>query len=86
MGINVKDARWPGCSAKNFGRFIPCRGGGTATTYYTDFHLVDEDAKTIAFHGGDWLCDTYRGVTARELNNIPSDLAPNVASRLIYLS
>ena len=67
MGINVKDARWPGCSAKNFGRFIPCRGGGTATTYYTDAHDVDEDSRTIADCGGAWSDDTAVGVIARDL-------------------
>jgi len=36
-----------GVPPKKRGRFIPCRGGGTATTYYTDWHDVGEDVRTI---------------------------------------
>ena len=86
MNINAKDARWPGCSAENFGRFIPCRGGGTATTYYTDWHNVDENERTISIYGGEWPAIEYSGIFERSLNNTSSDLSTAVASRLIYLS
>ena len=89
MGINVKDARWPGCSAENFGRFIPCRGGGTATTYYTDGHEVDEDERTISIHGGSWDWETA-GIAQRHISDNPNTSwiinSDVVASRLIYLS
>ena len=50
--------------------FIPCRGGGTATTYYTDDHNVDEDATTDIVCGGDWGTwwpNPMGGVTARDM-------------------
>ena len=88
MGINVKDARWPGCSAENFGRFIPCRGGGTATTYYTDWHDVDEETRTAIARGGYWCRENEDGVTRLNLDgwNTPTTTQDIVASRLIYLS
>ena len=86
MGINVKDARWPGCSAENFGRFIPCRGGGTTTTYYTDYHHVDEDNRAIAHIGGRWADKNNCGVFLRAMTNTPTSSGDWVASRLIYLS
>ena len=86
MGINVKDARWPGCSAENFGRFIPCRAGGTATTYYTDEHNVDEDIMSIGNCGGSWPYENLAGITERNLNDSPTSTFDDVASRLIYLS
>jgi len=66
------------------GRFIPCRGGGTATTYYTDDHNVDEDMMTSSFHGGHWVHGITAGIALRYTidNYTPSF----VASRLIYLS
>ena len=87
MGINVKDARWPGCSAENFGRFIPCRGGGTATTYYTDNHDVDEELRTIVAQGGQWNgSEVWGGMMCRDLFDHPASSSDIVASRLIYLS
>ena len=86
MNINAKDARWPGCSAENFGRFIPCRGGGTATTYYTDEHVVDEDVIAISVQGGKWRYEDSSGITHRLVFNSSSYAADDVASRLIYLS
>ena len=72
---------------ENFGRFIPCRGGGTATTYYTDAHDVDEDSRTIADCGGAWSDDTAVGVIARDLLTSDTSFSASwVASRLIYLS
>ena len=71
---------------ENFGRFIPCRGGGTATTYYTDNHEVDEDKSTISAHGGHHNFGDSVGVALRHMNDFPSDAYPDVASRLIYLS
>ena len=88
MNINAKDARQPGCSAEKRGRFIPCRGGGTATTYYTDIHDVDEDKVSIVPQGGRWSDHGWSGITHRNMNSISSatDGQDNVASRLIYLS
>ena len=86
MNINAKDARWPGCSAENFGRFIPCRGGGTATTYYTDWHNVDEDLTTIPYQGGQWNYGNSDGIVYRDLLDVPTNSGDDVASRLIYLS
>ena len=84
MNINAKDARQPGCSAEKRGRFIPCRGGGTATTYYTDWHDVDDDAITTSFQGGMRIDTISVGIVYRfMIYNYTPDL---VASRLIYLS
>ena len=73
------------CAEKR-GRFIPCRGGGTATTYYSDDHNVDEDLTTIANQGGAWGYVTLAGVMQRAINDSPSTTYELVASRLIYLS
>ena len=86
MGINVKDARWPGCSAENFGRFIPCRGGGTATTYYTDFHDVDEELMSISAQGGHCGDDKYwshteAGIAMRHQGYTPTEVFDVVASK-----
>ena len=66
--------------------FIPCRGGGTATTYYTDFHYVDEDLTAIVNYGGYWGYENYPGITDRDLVDTPTTIWNSVASRLIYLS
>ena len=71
------------CAEKR-GRFIPCRGGGTATTYYTDWHIVDEDVVSISMHGGRWTDGIQTGIALRNIRDTSVD--PNVASRLIYLS
>ena len=72
---------------KNGGRFIPCRGGGTATTYYTDGHNVDEDMMTISIHGGYWDHGIFTGIARRSMNDSPTAKPDGtVASRLIYLS
>jgi len=74
--------------AEKRGRFIPCRAGGTATTYYTDPHDVDEDLTAIVNCGGAWAHATAAGITRRCMDN-PSDPSHQqgvVASRLIYLS
>ena len=75
-----------GSFAENFGRFIPCRGGGTATTYYTDHHDVDEEMRAVASHGG--YCDskTQAGIALRFLFDPSSATWYTNASRLIYLS
>ena len=75
-----------GVPPKKRGRFIPCRGGGTATTYYTDWHNVDEDLTAIAEQSGGWTGTTGAGVTERYMKEIPSEDVSHVASRLIYLS
>ena len=75
-----------GSFAENFGRFIPCRGGGTATTYYTAQHIVDEDRMAISSQGGCWIDVTQAGISERYIHRSPSYVAYNVASRLIYLS
>jgi len=70
------------CAEKR-GRFIPCRGGGTATTYYMVWHDVDEDLTTFSILGGGWQSGANKvGVMYRDMINITGD----VASRLIYLS
>ena len=71
---------------KNFGRFIPCRGGGTATTYYTDMHDVDESIATISAQGGYWNFGDSVGVAQRHMFDYSSNMRDIVASRLIYLS
>ena len=73
------------CAEKR-GRFIPCRGGGTNTTYYTDGHNVDEDIRTIIDQGGRYDHDTWAGITSRYIYDDPSYSTFSVASRLIYLS
>ena len=75
-----------GSFAENFGRFIPCRGGGTATTYYTDQHNVDEDLKTITSQGGRWGYEDMAGIARRTINDTPTTAFEFAASRLIYLS
>ena len=72
--------------AEKRGRFIPCRGGGTATTYYTDWHGVDEDNVTISVYGGLWNIGNSAGVTYRYVFDSPTTSGDDVASRLIYLS
>ena len=77
------------CAEKR-GRFIPCRGGGTATTYYTDYHDVDENSKTIPILGGHWNGEwSYGGsgvgIAGRNIGESPASIIV-VASRLIYLS
>ena len=73
---------------KKRGRFIPCRGGGTATTYYMAYHDVDEDRRTIGACGAMWNYGTAAtGVTTRNLWDSSSAASSDVvASRLIYLS
>ena len=66
--------------AEKRGRFIPCRGGGTDTTYYTDAHDVDEDRVTIAGQGGDWLTGSWTGITYRNTDNYNTGAWDNVAS------
>jgi len=76
------------CAEKR-GRFIPCRGGGTDTTYYTDSHDVDDDIRTIMDQGGEsglYWGGTTIGVFMRVMDNPPTEAWNNVASRLIYLS
>ena len=75
-----------GSFAENFGRFIPCRGGGTATTYYSDDHNVDEESLTFSFQGGKWCDDIAVGIMYRFVCDTPTAAAYHVASRLIYLS
>ena len=72
---------------KNGGQFIPCRGGGTATTYYTDEHNVDEEVMTIADYGGHWEYGSGEGIFDRYLCIYSLTAGIDlVASRLIYLS
>ena len=75
-----------GVPPKKRGRFIPCRGGGTATTYYTDAHDVDENKMTIMSQGGRWDYATWAGIMNRNLCNGLYETYGTVASRLIYLS
>ena len=72
--------------AEKRGRFIPCRGGGTATTYYTDGFDVDEDVVSILCHGECWPVGNWAGVTTRHLFDAKDRAVDTVASRLIYLS
>ena len=73
---------------KKRGRFIPCRGGGTATTYYMVWHDVDEDLRTGVRQGGEWRHGTGSGIARRgmDVNTSPTNTLDIVASRLIYLS
>ena len=71
---------------KKRGRFIPCRGGGTATTYYTDFHDIDEDRAAILFFNGHRADAAYAGITQRNMTDAPTTTLAAAASRLIYLS
>jgi len=73
------------CAEKR-GRFIPCRGGGTATTYYTDDHHVDEDELAIVDQGGAWNYFNKAGITRRSASESLTSSQDFVASRLIYLS
>ena len=67
--------------------FIPCRGGGTDTTYYTDWYDVDEDLTIICKCGGKWSENIgFPGITDRDLYDSPTEAWGAVASRLIYLS
>ena len=72
--------------AEKRGRFIPCRGGGTATTYYTDHHVVDEDVIAISVQGGSWTYEIISGIMFRNVCDTPTTTLEIVASRLIYLS
>jgi len=67
------------CAEKR-GRFIPCRGGGTATTYYTDEHVVDEDVIAISVQGGKWRYGDSSGITEREFSTSPATALDYVAS------
>ena len=73
------------CAEKR-GRFIPCRGGGTATTYYSDEHDVDEELMTILIHGGSWGYGSWAGIMYREMYSTLTTVHSSIASRLIYLS
>ena len=84
--IRIKCPAIEGVPPKNGGRFIPCRGGGTDTTYYTDAHNVDEDVTAIPYHGGYWPHGDIAGIALRDIACDSSDLFFTVASRLIYLS
>ena len=69
------------------GRFIPCRGGGTTTTYYTDWYDVDEDVKNVSHFGSDFSLDSWAGIHRRDFSaHTPTYTWDGVASRLIYLS
>ena len=70
---------------KNGGRFIPCRGGGTATTYYTDYHSVDEDMTAISVCSGYCRFDSMTGVTYRSMNDATTNSGDDAASRCRHL-
>ena len=48
--------------------------------YYTDWHDVDEDLRTIAIQGGAWTDISYAGITHRDPWNSPSAISGDVAS------
>ena len=55
--------------------------------YYTDWHDVDEDLRTILMHGGYWVHDVFTGIAHRDMEDSPTtNYYDIVASRLIYLS
>ena len=62
--------------------FIPCRGGGTATTYYTDWHDVDEEMRAIirCRASWDWTVGSNAGVVSQTMHNPPTATGPSVAS------
>jgi hypothetical protein len=35
---------------------------------YTDWHIVDEDERTISVHGGYWVHGVYTGIAHREVS------------------
>ena len=61
--------------------FIPCRGGGTSSTYYTDFHSINEDIMTNARSYGSWNVDAYAGSFLRHLLDDSSKDRDFIASR-----
>ena len=52
-------------------------------TYYTDWHDVDEDARTASAHGGCWWLGNDAGATRLNLDgwNTPTNHREIVASR-----
>ena len=51
-----------------------------------NWHDVDEDARTISLHGGEWIAGSNAGIAYRFMTLYPSYAADTVVSRLIYLS
>ena len=47
---------------------------------YTDYHDVDEDARTIVRHGRYWGGESYAGITQRGVNDNPTNTFDAVAS------
>ena len=65
--------------------FIPCRGGGTATTYYTDCMMSTKTLMTISSRWI-WLDGIQGRYHTSKLCRYPLIYSGDVASRLIYLS
>ena len=49
--------------------------------YYTDFHDVDEDLRTIMVQGGDCVAHILVGITHRDLDDPPFSAGSTVASK-----
>ena len=48
--------------------------------YYTDWHNVDEDLRTIARCGGRWYEGSNAGITLRSVSDVPTTVFGDVAS------
>ena len=48
---------------------------------YTDFHEVDEDARTISNYNGYWDRGSNTGITYRTMFSTPANALNSVASR-----
>lgn len=47
--------------------------------YYADYHNVDEDIRSITSQGDEFAHRSDPGITARHVNNTPSDIFATVA-------
>ena len=52
---------------------------GLHLKYYTDFHDVDEDSKTITSQGGRWGYEDMAGIARRTTNDTPTSVSDVVA-------
>ena len=48
--------------------------------YYTDYHDVDEDLKTIPIYGGWWTSNDMAGISERNVRSTPFNTYDYVAS------
>lgn len=67
----------------NNGGFVTKVGGGSSTTYYSDY--ADLDASYFPYVGGYWLDNGYAGVFYCDVTYSASESYAYVGSRLMYL-